>query len=96
MLRGAIELHLFDGGYAGLLIQEDAQVNLCMSVSAARLRHSGGVEQLVAELAIENPRLGEYLTEASVASWITISNVRTAGALRRALPDSSGSVTRLR
>ena len=32
-----IELHLYDGGYAGLLLQEDGAANLCLSVARARM-----------------------------------------------------------
>jgi len=38
VLDGVIELHLFDGGYAGLLLQEDGCANLCLSVQRWRLK----------------------------------------------------------
>ena len=42
-LAGTIELHLYDGGYAGLLLQEDGAANLCLSVARARMaRRAGG------------------------------------------------------
>jgi flavin-dependent dehydrogenase len=47
-LAGMIELHLFDEGYAGLLLQEDGTANFCLSVSRARLAAAGGPEALVA------------------------------------------------
>ncbi len=50
-LDGVIELHLFDGGYAGLLLQEDGSANLCLSAARARLKQAGGVEALIDELA---------------------------------------------
>lgn len=74
-LAGAIELHPFDGGYAGLLLQEDGSVNLCLSVAAARLRDAGGVEPLLQALGGEAPRLGERLADAVGASWLSIGNV---------------------
>jgi hypothetical protein len=76
-LGGRIELYPFDGGYAGLLLQEDGSVNLCMSVAAARLRDAGGIDQMLADLGGEAPRLGAWLAAArdQVASWLTISNV---------------------
>lgn len=73
-LAGAIELHPFDGGYAGLLLQEDGTVNLCLSVAAARLRGAGGIDALLAELAAEAPRFGERLAEAG-GGWISVSKV---------------------
>src|SRR6185295_11448666 len=36
-LDGVIELHLFDGGYAGLLTQEDGDTNFCLTVTRARM-----------------------------------------------------------
>lgn len=74
-LGGTIELHLFDGGYAGLLIQEDGRVNLCMSVAAARLRSAGGVQALLGEVAAGQPRLGDRLALAGREEWISVGNV---------------------
>lgn len=74
-LDGTIELHPFEGGYAGLLLQEDGQVNLCMSVAAARLRHEGGIPALLEALGRESPLLGERLGAAAGQPWLTIGNV---------------------
>jgi flavin-dependent dehydrogenase len=74
-LTGTIELHPFNGGYAGLLLQEDGRANLCMSVAAARLRRAGGIAALLDELAQEAPRLGQRLGAAAGQAWLTISNV---------------------
>jgi menaquinone-9 beta-reductase len=74
-LDGAIELHPFDGGYAGLLMQEDGAANLCLSVSAARLKEAGGVQALLLELAGEAPLLGERLALAEPEQWSSIGNV---------------------
>ena len=75
LLSGVIELHPFDGGYAGLLLQEDGQANLCLSVAAAKLREAGGVDGLMVTLAQEAPLLGERIAQAMGAEWISISNV---------------------
>lgn len=72
-LAGTIELHLFDGGYAGLLVQEDDSVNLCLTVTRARM--TGRPEALVAELAAEAPRLGERLAAGMPASWEAVAGV---------------------
>ena len=56
-LAGTIELHLFDGGYAGLLLQEDGMTNLCLSVSQARLAAAGGPLPLLDRLACDLPLL---------------------------------------
>jgi flavin-dependent dehydrogenase len=86
-LSGFIELHPFDGGYAGLLLQEDGSVNLCMSVAASRLRASGGVDALLAELSREAPRLGARLAETTGANWLSISNVPYGWRAQATTPD---------
>jgi flavin-dependent dehydrogenase len=73
-LDGFIELHLFDEGYAGLLLQEDGFANLCLSVSKRRLARAGGVGGLLDELAREAPRLRERLAEAP-AGWEAVAGV---------------------
>lgn len=71
-LAGTIELHLYDGGYAGLLLQEDGAVNLCLT--AARNRFADGPEALVAALAKEAPMLGERIGGARL-EWEAIAGV---------------------
>ena len=61
MLGDAIELHLFDRGYAGIAMQEDGRANLCMAVHRSRLTESGSPERLLATLADEAPRLRDRL-----------------------------------
>lgn len=75
-LEGVIELHLFDGGYAGLLLQEDGSANLCLSVAQARLRRDGGVEKLVAALAAELPALAARMEQAEAPDWLAVSGDR--------------------
>ena len=74
-LAGMIELHLFDGGYAGLLLQEDGRANLCLSVARTRLREAGGIEPLMAELMREQPLLAERLEEGLPEAWSAVSGV---------------------
>jgi menaquinone-9 beta-reductase len=62
MIGAAIELHLFAGGYAGLVLQEGGAANLCMAVRKARLTEAGGDPQrLLHLLANECPALGDRL-----------------------------------
>ena len=84
-LDGFIELHLFDGGYAGLLLQEDGSANLCLSVSKARLAGAGGVGALIAELAREAPLLGRRLAEAP-SDWEAIAGVPYGWRARETVP----------
>lgn len=74
-LEGVIELHLFDGGYAGLLLQEDGQANFCLSVSRARLKAAAGVDRLIAELAGEVPSIGARLNSAEARDWSAVAGV---------------------
>ncbi|WP_066556401.1 NAD(P)/FAD-dependent oxidoreductase [Croceicoccus bisphenolivorans] len=51
-LSGAIEMHLFPKGYAGLVLHEGGFANLCMAVRKSRLAQAGGSpERLLAQLA---------------------------------------------
>lgn len=72
-LDGVIELHLYDGGYAGLLLQEDGATNLCLTV--ARERMAGGPDALLSELMVEAPLLGERLGGAVPGQWEAIAGV---------------------
>lgn len=71
-LAGVIELHLYDGGYAGLLLQEDGRANLCLSVAQARMTE--GRAALIAALMIEAPRLAERIGDAPDL-WEAIAGV---------------------
>lgn len=61
----AVELHLFDRGYAGLVRQEDGSGNLCLAVHKSRLDEAGGDPAvLLCLLGDALPRLGERLAYA--------------------------------
>ncbi|WP_197411763.1 MULTISPECIES: NAD(P)/FAD-dependent oxidoreductase [unclassified Sphingopyxis] len=63
----AVELHLFDRGYAGLVRQEDGSSNLCLAVHKSRLDEAGGDPgALLRVLGDALPRLGERL---AFADW---------------------------
>ena len=74
-LAGFIELHLFDGGYAGLLLQEDGTANLCISVARGRLAAAGGPLPLVAEIVAEAPLLGKRIGADLPAAWEAVAGV---------------------
>ncbi|MBA3895621.1 MAG: FAD-dependent monooxygenase [Sphingomonadaceae bacterium] len=70
LIGSAIELHLFDRGYAGLLMQEGGRANLCLAVRKSRLLDAGGKpETLLAEIARGTP-LGERLAFMDAAPAI--------------------------
>ena len=55
-LAGRIELHLFEGGYGGLVLHEDESANLCLAVRKSLLaRHGGEPQALLAALAKAHP-----------------------------------------
>jgi flavin-dependent dehydrogenase len=57
-LANTIELHLFDGGYAGLVLQEDGSANLCLAVRKSVLGEAeGDAAVLLARLAARHPHL---------------------------------------
>jgi flavin-dependent dehydrogenase len=74
-LAGMIELHLFDGGYAGLLLQEDGGANLCLSVSQQRLAEAGGPLPLVTGLAHRLPVLAERIGPDLPAQFSAVAGV---------------------
>ena len=76
LLAGAIELHLFDRGYAGLNLQEDGSANLCMAVHRSRLTEAGDPAALIAALGRELPALGERFAHADLSAPVdAIANV---------------------
>lgn len=74
-LAGVVELHLFDDGYAGFLLQEDGSTNVCLSAANHRLNQAGGIQPLMARLVKEQPRFGERLREARTDQWTAVAGV---------------------
>lgn len=65
LIGDAVELHLFDRGYAGLARQEDGTGNLCLAVHKSRLDEAGGDPvALLQALGEEQPQLGDRLAHA--------------------------------
>lgn len=65
LVGNAVELHLFDRGYAGLVRQEDGSGNLCIAVHRSRLDEAGGdPATLLRALGDSLPDLGERLAHA--------------------------------
>lgn len=77
LLQGAIELHLFQHGYAGIVLQEDGSANICMAVRKSRLTEAGGdPRKLFAMLAEEVPAFARRLS----GDW-RMQGVDTIGAV---------------
>lgn len=59
-LSDHIEIHLFDRGYAGLILHEDGSANLCIAIRKSWLAEaSGDPAALMAQLAEASPSLAE-------------------------------------
>jgi len=102
LVGDAIELHLFRGGYGGLVLQEDGSANLCLAVHRSRLVEAGSPAALLDGLGREAPALGERLAfMAADATIDAIANVPygwrsrdgTAGLFR--LGDQAGVIPSL-
>jgi flavin-dependent dehydrogenase len=74
-LAGLVELHLFDDGYAGLLLQEDGSCNLCLSVSPVRMARAGNAQALLSSVLKEAPFLGDRIGEDRPLKWQAIAGV---------------------
>ncbi|QAY77062.1 NAD(P)/FAD-dependent oxidoreductase [Sphingosinicella sp. BN140058] len=85
-IDGTIELHLFDGGYAGLLIQDDGRCNFCLSASRARLKAAGGPQALLERLTGESSVLAERLAGGDAGDWSAVAGVPYGWRARRTVP----------
>ena len=85
-LAGTIELHLFDGGYAGLLLQEDGSANLCLSVQRSRLTAAGNISNLVERIVAQAPLLGERMQASPAGDWQAIAGVPYGWRTRKTSP----------
>ncbi|HEX8384210.1 MAG TPA: FAD-dependent monooxygenase [Sphingomonas sp.] len=75
-IEDAIELHLFDRGYAGLAVQEDGSANLCLAVRRSRLHEAGSPEALLRAIADAAPAFGDRLAMRATGSGIdAVANV---------------------
>ncbi len=83
LIGGAIELHLFDRGYAGIVMQEDGTANLCMAVHRSRLSDAGDPEELLLALATESPRLAERMAYRAGGAIDAVANVPYGWRVRR-------------
>lgn len=62
LIAGTIELHLFAGGYAGLVMQEGGSANLCLAVKKSLLTAAGGDPRaLLARLSERHPHFAARL-----------------------------------
>lgn len=75
-ISGAIELHLFDHGYAGLVMQEDGHANLCLAIRRSAFVAVGQRPEAVLVRLIERePALGERMIDQQPGAAQAIANV---------------------
>ncbi|MDR6787757.1 flavin-dependent dehydrogenase [Sphingomonas sp. BE138] len=67
LVGDAIELHLFDRGYAGVVVQEDGSANVCLAIRRSRLTEAGDPDRLLQALAAEVPAFGDRLAGDATA-----------------------------
>lgn len=98
-LSGRVELHLFEGGYAGLGAVEGGRLNLCFLATVRTLRACGGDPgRILAERILANPSARARLDGcAEAGTWKSVGPLRF-GARRAALAgallvgDAAGTV----
>ena len=89
LLRGRIELHLFGGGYAGIVLQEDGSANVCLALRKSLLAEAGGRPRtLLDRLGAAHPLFGERMAFAPPDQTIdTIGSVPYGWIARTTEPD---------
>jgi flavin-dependent dehydrogenase len=66
LLAGKIELHIFPGGYAGIVLQEDGSSNICLALRKSMLAQAGGDPRaLLDRMAAEHPEFGKRMAFAA-------------------------------
>lgn len=74
LIGSAVELHLFDRGYIGLVAQEDGTSNLCLAVHKSRLAQAAGrPATLISQWANDCGALAERL--GSIGEWGPIDSI---------------------
>ncbi|WP_294296989.1 FAD-dependent monooxygenase [uncultured Sphingomonas sp.] len=72
----AVELHLVDGGYIGVAVQEDGSANICMAIARSRLQAAGDPLALLRALATESPMLADRFDRLDPSARIdAVANV---------------------
>ncbi|WP_237487329.1 NAD(P)/FAD-dependent oxidoreductase [Parapontixanthobacter aurantiacus] len=65
LVGDAIELHLFEGGYAGIVLQEGGNGNVCLALRKSALAEAGGDPwDLLRKVATDNPHFASRLALA--------------------------------
>jgi flavin-dependent dehydrogenase len=65
-VTGKVEIHLFPGGYAGVVGLGGNTLNLCLAVDKARLQHHRSLDRLLESCLSLNPRLEAILRRSQL------------------------------
>ena len=66
LIDDAIELHMFPGGYAGIVLQEDGSANICLALRKSALADAGGDPwSLLERLAGDHPQFARRFAPAT-------------------------------
>ena len=60
-IDGRVEIHLFPGGYAGMVTLGDGTINLCLAVDKRKLPRQRSADFLFAEILPRNPHLNDVV-----------------------------------
>jgi geranylgeranyl reductase family protein len=66
-LTGQVEIHLFPGGYAGLVGLGGGMANLCFTVEKSRVKKNVPIEALLENCLYQNPCLKEILRNSEIS-----------------------------
>jgi flavin-dependent dehydrogenase len=87
LVGDAIELHLFCGGYAGIVRQEGGSVNICLAVRKSLLKARGGdPAALLMHLGRDDPAFGERMQHATFTSSVDTVAAVPYGFIARETP----------
>ena len=66
LIAGKVEIHLFPGGYAGVVGLGGTTLNLCLAVDKGRLQHHGSLDRLLQSCLSLNPHLEAILRRSQL------------------------------
>ncbi len=69
-IKGAVEIHLFPSGYAGLVGLGEGMANLCFTVEKKVVRQSSSVDALLRKYLFQNVRLKDALETAEMVGEV--------------------------
>ncbi len=72
-LKGEVQIHLFPGGYGGLVGLGEGTTNLCLTLEREKVRKDSSLESIFDKFLYRNPYLTESLTGSEVVGTVRSS-----------------------